>query len=78
MTMTADLPVESLHRHLGAPDVALDPVVEIGRPQPWPGTPFYACPYRIGDIRGYASGVTEPEALLQAAQTVAQILEHQG
>lgn len=78
MTMTADLPVESLHRHLGAPDVALDPMVQIGKPQPWPGTPLYACPYRIGEAVGYASGVDEAEALLTAAQTVAQIIEHGG
>lgn len=76
--MTADVPVESMAKHFGAPDVPLDPLVQIGKPQPWPGTPLYACPYRIGDRTGYAGGIDATQALLTAAQTVAQILEHEG
>ncbi|MET8424932.1 hypothetical protein [Nocardia sp. NPDC004860] len=76
--MTAsDLPAESLLSRFGEPDITLEAVVEIGRPKPWPGTPHFACPYRIGETTGYAAGVDAAEALRSAVQTVAEILQRQ-
>lgn len=72
------LPVESVAHRFGAPDVPFELAAEIGKPQPWPGLPIYACPYRVGDKAGVASGVDEAAAVRQAAQTVADILARMG
>lgn len=74
--MTAELPVASLSKHFGTPDVALVPAVVVFEPQPWPGTPLWACPYKIGDEVSYAGAVSAQEARQQALDTVAQILNH--
>ncbi|MGW4124894.1 hypothetical protein [Nocardia sp. NPDC004711] len=48
-------------------------MAEFGKPQPWPGLPVHACPYRIGDKTGYAV-----EVLQSAVQTAAEIVQHQS